>query len=157
MSSNVNENPLRGFWPLIAPYAVPPVAAAAAIVPAFRDLVAKSAQQRGEPVKKMMISEWLKGGFKTAPTVGVIVGTQMVLQGVVEKALVGDGAQSLSSKFASSAIVGLASSPFLAVFNGQTMGWGVLESLYRFTPKQCLAISVQEAAFVGGLSAADKL
>ena len=153
-----NGQPSRGVWPSLAPYIVPPFAASAAIVLVFRDLVAKSSQQKGQPVPHMTMLEGLRGGLKAAPTVGIIVGTQMVVQSAVEKALVGDKNKvSLVSMLASSAIVGAVSAPVLAVFNGQTMGWSVGESLRKFSVKQGLAIAVQETAFVGGLSAADRL
>ena len=54
MSSNVQngpQSPSTGYWSLLAPYAVEPLAASCAIVPAYRDLVAKSALQRGESVQ----------------------------------------------------------------------------------------------------------
>jgi hypothetical protein len=154
----LNQQSPKGMWPTVAPYVIPPVAASAAIVLVFHDMVAKSAQQKGQAIPTMPLMEILKGGVKAAPTVGAIVGTQMVLQSLLEKTLTGQSnAGSLSSTFASSAVVGTASAPVLAVFNGQTMGWSVRESLRRFSAKQGLAIAVQETAFVGGLSAADRL
>jgi len=156
MSSPISSATPSGYS--IIPYIVPPVAASAAIIPVFRDFTAKSAQQLGQPIPNMPLREGMKAGLKASPTVGAIVGSQMVIQGVVEEALVGkSGKTSLSSTLASSAIVGAASAPFLAVFNGQTMGWGVRESLRKLSPRQCLAIATQETAFVGGLSAADQL
>jgi len=150
--------PSRGFWPLLAPYVVPPLAASAAIVPVFRDMVAKSAQQQGLPVLRMSMLEGLREGFRASPTVGIIVGTQMVFQSFCERAMAREPGQAgLPSMLASSAVVGAASAPVLAVFNGQTMGWGVRESLRRFSARQALAITVQETAFVFGLSAADRL
>lgn len=158
VGSQNEPQPSRGVWSSLAPYIVPPLAASTAIVPVFRDLIAKSAQQKGKPVQPITVLKGLKEGLKAAPTVGAIVGTQMVLQGVVERALTGDAnKESLPSKLVSSAIVGIASAPVLAVFNGQTMGWGVLESLRKFSVKQGLAISIQETAFIGGISAADRL
>jgi hypothetical protein len=154
----LNQQSSKGAWPTVAPYVVPPVAAAAAIIPVFRDMVAKSAQQKGQAVPVMTLMESIKGGVKATPTVGAIVGTQIVLQNLVEKVLSGQSnTGSLSSTLASSAIVGIASAPVLAVFNGQTMGWTVRESLRKFSARQGLAIAVQETAFVGGLSVADHL
>lgn len=148
----------KGIWPSVAPYIVPPVAAAVAIIPPFRDLVAKSALQKGEPVPKMSWKQGIMAGFSAAPTVGAIVGTQMVIQSIVERTITqGSNQGSLSSTLASSAIVGTLSAPALAIFNGQTMGWTVQESIRKFSAKQCMAIAVQETAFVGGLSVADKL
>jgi hypothetical protein len=155
-SMAASAQPQRGFWPLVSPYVVPPTAASLAIVPVFCDMVAKSAEQKGQRLPSMSFFEGVKGGLKAAPTVGAIVGTQMLLQNWVETSLVGENAD-LSSALASSAVVGTLSAPILAVFNGQTMGWSLRESLRRFTPKQGAAIAVQETAFVAGLSVADKL
>lgn len=148
----------KGPWATLKPYLVPPVAAAGAIVLPFRDFIIKSALQKGEQAPKVSLKQGLKAGLGTAPTVGAIVGTQMVVQSMVEKALAGDSKkESLSLKLLSSAIVGIVSAPVLAVFNGKTMGWSVVESLRKFTPKQGLAIALQETAFVGGLAVADQL
>lgn len=153
-----NGQPPKGPWISMAPYFVPPIAASAAIVPVFRDMIAKSAQQKGLPIPDMSFKTSVKEGIKAAPIVGVIVGTQMVVQSVVEKVLSGkSSSKSLASTLASSAIVGTASAPVLAVFNGQTMGWTVRESLRRFSAKQGVAIAIQETAFVCGLSVADQL
>lgn len=157
-SAAPNQQSAKGMWLMAAPYVVPPVAASVAIIPAFRDLVAKSAQQKGQPVPVMTLMESMKAGTRAAPTVGAIVGGQMVLQKLVEKALFGSsGEGSLSTTLGSSAVVGTASAPVLAVFNGQTMGWTVRESLRRFSARQGMAIAIQETAFVGGLSIADRL
>jgi hypothetical protein len=157
-SSAVQNGAPKEPWFSILPYVVPPIAASAAIVPAFRDMIAKSAQQKGLPIPSMSFKASVKEGFKAAPTVGAIVGTQMVLQKVVENILSAEStSQSLSSTLTSSAIIGTASAPVLAVFNGQTMGWSARESLRRFSAKQGLAIAIQETAFVGGLSVADQL
>lgn len=154
-----NGQPLNeSWWGFIGPYVVPPVAASVAIVPAFRDMIIKSAQQKGMPIPCLSFGTSMKEGLRAAPTVGAIVGTQMVIQGVIEKVLSGESkAKSLSSTLASSAIVGTASAPILAVFNGQTMGWTVRQSIQRFSVRQSVAIAIQETAFVGGLSIADQL
>jgi hypothetical protein len=134
---------------------IPPVAASIAIIPAFRDMVIKSAQQKGESIPSIRLLDGVKGGVKAAPTVGAIVGTQMVAQHLIEKALTKNGG--IENMLVSSALVGTASAPILAVFNGQTMGWSLLESLRKFTLKQAAAISIQETAFVAGICATDKL
>lgn len=159
MSSNVqNRSSLMGYWSLLAPYAIQPLAASCAIVPAYRDLVAKSALQRGESVQYMSAREWIKGGSKMAPTIGGIIGVQMCLQTVLEKAITGDSnEESLSSKFVSSAVIGTLSSPLLAAYNAQTIKMGAWIAFRNVTKKQCLVISLQETAFVGGISVAGKL
>lgn len=168
-STSSNPPPPQGVCPSLAPYVVPLVAASAAIVPAFYDMVAKSAMQKGLPAPSMTfktILQGLKGGFGAAPTVGAIVGTQMVLQSRVEQALVktfpnlfakDSNKAKASLTLASSAVVGGLSSPFLAVYNGKTMmpPWSVRESLSKFSLKQAGAITLQETGFVAGLAAAD--
>ncbi|HLB52201.1 MAG TPA: hypothetical protein VJK48_00640 [Chlamydiales bacterium] len=157
-SSAANQQPPKGMWPSFAPYVAPPIAASFAIVPVFRDMIAKSFQQKGQAVPPMTFTASLKEGVKAAPTVGIIVGAQMVLQNLVETALVGESAKkSTSTALVSSAIVGTFSAPVLAIFNGQTMGWTIRQSIQRFTLRQGFAIAVQETAFVGGLSVADRL
>jgi hypothetical protein len=112
------------------------------------------------------VLQGVKGGFGAAPTVGVMVGTQMVLQGRVEQALVrtfpnlfaeDSNKAKASLTLASSVVVGGLSSPFLAVYNGKTMmpPWRVRESLSKFSLKQAGAITLQETGFVAGLAAAD--
>ena len=142
----------------LTPYLVPPIAASIAIVPVFRDLIVKSALQKGLPVPSITYKEGVMGGFKAAPTIGAIVGAQIAVQKVVERALFSDSnAKEFSVTLISSGIVGVISAPVLAVFNGQTMGWGVKESLRKFSLKQGGAVSIQEAAFVAGLGIGDKL
>jgi hypothetical protein len=62
----------------------------------------------------------------------------------------------VTSTLVSSAVVGVVSSPGYAVFNGQTQGWGMRESLRKFSMQQAAAISARETALVFGLSAGDK-
>lgn len=158
MTSPVKSNQLREVWSSVAFCAVPPCAAAAAIVPVFRDMVAKSAQQKGESVPNTTILKGFKNGLKAAPTIGCIVGGQMVLQNILEKALIKkDKRESLPSILASSAIVGILSAPALAIFNGQTMGLSMRVTLQKFSARQGLAIALRETAFVGGISAANPL
>lgn len=157
-SSARNEQPSRGFLPSYFSYAVPPLAASGAIVPVFRDLVAKSALQQGLSPSRMTIREGIRAGFAAAPTVGFIVGAQMLVQPAVEKRLMGGANQaSFPTLVGSSALVGAASAPVLAIFNGQTMKWGVMKSLRNFSVKQGAAITFQETAFVFGMSVADRL
>jgi hypothetical protein len=171
MTSSTSSNlpPPPGLWPTLAPYVVPPVAASAAIVPAFYDMIAKSALQKGELAPSMTFKNVLNGirrGCGAAPTVGLLVGTQMILKGRVDQALVktfphlfaeGSNQANAGLTLASSAVVGVISSPFLAVYNGKTMvpAWTVRESLSRFSLKQAGAITLQETGFVAGLAAAD--
>lgn len=142
--------------PSWASYTVPPIAAGVAIVPAFRDMMFKTAEQQGNFTARFTHQEALREGVRSAPNVSLIVGSQMILQKKVEDHLLGKNHQkSLDSSLISSTIVGMTSSPFLAVFNGQTAKQTALESLSRFSPKQAVALSAQETAFIAGLSIAD--
>lgn len=159
----------QGVWSTLAPYMVPPVAASVAIVPAFYDMIAKSVMQKGLPTPGMTftnILQGVKGGLGAAPTVGVMVGTQMVLQSQVEQVLVrtfphlfarDSNTAEASLMLASSVAVGGLSSPFLAVYNGKTMTppWSIRKALSKFSLKQAGAITLQETCFVAGLAAAD--
>src|ERR1700722_1732519 len=144
-----------GVWSYVVPYLAPPLAASAAIIPVFYGFVAKSAQQIGEPIPRMTVKEALKGGVKAAPTIGAIVGTQMIAQNAVEKILVknsgNNGKPSFVSMLASSIIVGGISAPALAVFNGQKMGCTVTESLRSLSAKQTAAIVSRETSFLFSL------
>lgn len=155
-TNSYDSNFLQWGWSMVAPYYVFPVAASVAIIPVFRDMAAKSAQQIGRPIPRMTFMEGIRGGIKVAPTVGALVGMQMAFQSLLENAMTSDE-KSLSSKFFSSAIVGAGSSLPLAVLNGQTMGWTVREACRKISARQCLAITVQETAFVAGLSVIDPL
>lgn len=157
-TSATNTQTQNWLWTAMVPYAAPPLSASLAITVTFKDMIAKSALQKGQPVPFMTFLESLRLGAKAAPTVGVIVGSQIALQGFLEKALLRESkSANLTTTLMSSAIVGMASAPILAVFNGQTMGLTLRESLKKFTLKQSLAISFQETSFVAGLSVADKL
>lgn len=124
-TSPENWQPAWASWSHLAPYMVPPAAAASAVIPVYYGFEVKSAQQLGLPIPKMSFWEVIKGGFKAAPTIGMIVGTQMVAQNLVEKTLHDKSKPntppSFSMMLASSAIVAGVSAPLLAVFNGQTM------------------------------------
>jgi len=149
---------VQNYWPSIAPYIAPPIAAAGAIVPAFRDLSAKSDLQKGLSVASMTLKEHIQGGLKIAPVTGAVVGSQMIIQSMVLRALKENPDKpSLSAVVASSAAVGVVSSPLLAVFNGLTMKMGVMEAYRKLTTRQRVAITIQETFFVGGLSIGDKL
>jgi hypothetical protein len=155
-------------------YIVPQIAAGLAIIPPFKGLIKKSALQKGV-VSNITTLNALKEGVKTAPIVGAIVGTQMVLQNLIQNILekprkeckvtivssFGNGVISfgnpvgLKSTMLSSFCVGVISSPILAIFNGKTLGYTILDSCKRISAKQCGAIAIQETAFVGGLAASD--
>jgi hypothetical protein len=155
--SSSNNSPTKSYLKTTLEYLTPPIAAAIAIIPLYGDLVKKSALQLETKAPKLLMNERIMGGLRLSPTVGLIVGAQMVLQTQVEKQIFPyTKADNLTSLLQSSFIVGLASAPILAVFNGQTMGLSVRESLKRFSIKQASAITLQETAFVCGITAAEK-
>jgi hypothetical protein len=154
---------------------VPIVGAGVAVVPAFPDLIAKSALQQGKPVPRIGLLACFKEGVKASPTVGVLVGGQMIVQPVIEKVLAiiasrlsdqEDKPQppSLLRTVAASGIVGLLSVPPIAVFNAQTMrekGETTLmvaqKALRNLQPRQAVAITLQECSFVAAISIGDPL
>lgn len=153
-----NQQSSNGTWSYVAPYVVLPVAASLAIIPVFRGMVGKSFEQKGQPVPPMTWLEGVKGGVKAAPTVGAIVGTQMVFKNMLDKAWKKDsGTTSIVYTVFSSAVVGAISAPGYAVYNGQTMGWKMRETLQRFSMHQAAAITARETMFVFGLTAGDNL
>lgn len=145
----------RELWSQAGPYLKPPVAAGVAIIPVFYGFIAKSAQQIDKPIPRMTVIDVLKEGSKAAPTIGVIVGTQMIVQNIAEKALKKNDKDKselpFSSMLISSAIVGGISAPALAVFNGQTMGRTVMESLMSLSLKQGASIIFRETSFLFSL------
>ena len=106
----------------------------------------------------MNVKEALKRGCKEAPIISVIIGTQMVTQSLCEKglkALKPETHPKQDENFAllllSTVIVGVASAPALAVFNGGTMGRTWKESLRALSFKQYSAIVARETSFLFSL------
>lgn len=153
MSSPVNSS-FEDIWKSIAPYAAPPISAAVAIIPSFYGFVVKSAQQVGEPIPRMTVFQVIKGGFKASPTIGLIVGTQLIVQGFAEKFFKKpsiDGKEEsnrFSSMVASSIVVGIISAPGLAIFNALTMEMPVSKALKELSIRQVGAITVRETSFL---------
>jgi len=141
----------------------PIFAAAGAIVPPYYLFVVKSAYQQGKPAPSMTMREVLMGGVKAAPTIGTIVGTQMIVQAFVEKALVkarkNEEGQppSFWTMLGSSAFVGGVSAPLLAIFNGQTMGLSPMQSLSALSAKQAAAIVTRETSFLFSLRVSEPI
>jgi hypothetical protein len=131
-------------WGAVAPHVTPPLAAGAAIIPTFYGFELKSARQLGESRPRFSPL----GGFRAAPTVGAIFGTQMAAQLAVEKAVMPGEKAGFSSILLSSFFVGGLSAPALAVFNGQTMKKTAKESLRALSIKQSLAIIARETSFL---------
>ncbi|MCH9612763.1 MAG: hypothetical protein S4CHLAM102_12600 [Chlamydiia bacterium] len=139
-------------------YAMPLLAAGLAVILPFKQLMEKSNMQLGAKTVKVTWREGITQGCKTLPTVGGLIGAQMIFQHIVKGRMGQMGWQEgMHTDLASSAVVGLCSSPFVAVFNGGTMGWTITQSLKRFTPPIAGAIVGQETAFVGGIACADRI
>lgn len=146
---------------------VPPLAAGAAIVPTYYGFAVKTAQQLQKPIPTMSALEALMGGMRLAPTVAGLVGTQMVLQNASERKIkqlfrdtqekAQDESATLVETTASSFFVGAVSAPGIAIFNGQAANQSPISSLRNLTLKQAGAISMQETAFVMGMSAGGHL
>lgn len=146
--SNTNN-----FFKTFMHYTIPPLAGAIAIIPAFHGMRVKSSLQiEGGDLATIKQMESLKLGLRAAPTVGLIVGAQMITQEKLEKTLFKE--KDVYSKLASSAMVGAISSPLLAYFNHQTLAKG---KPFVFATRIGLALTVQETAFVAALSGVDKV
>lgn len=137
-------------------YVVPPVAATLSIVPAYYYLVKKSALQASKPME-LSYAECFKMGMKAAPTVGGLVGYQMVLNERIERSLNLQKDSSFTSKLAVAAVVASLSTPLIALVNGQALGQKGLLPLKNLSKMQAVAITAQETAFVLGLSAAENV
>lgn len=164
-SSSVQNSPSsNGIWSQAKPYVTSPivkstVVASASIVPLMYFFMIKTARQTEEPILEMNLRKVIKQGFKAAPTIGLIVGPQLSLQPVLEKimreALMKNPQNNEKVRFtplASSFAIALLSTPALAVFNGQTMGYTIMKSLKSLSAKQTAAIVSRETSFLFALS-----
>lgn len=142
-----------------APYVIPPVAAGASIIPLFSGFMVKSAQQQYKPMPRVSFIEGLAAGFRAAPTIGSIIGAQLIIQDLVEKRMFTPPQQgelpTLSSMVRSSAIVGALSAPGLAIFNGQSMGKSAIQSLRGLSLLQIAAIVSRETTFLLSMRISD--
>jgi hypothetical protein len=135
-------------------YALPPLSLGLSIIPTYYGYGLKTAQQLGQPFT-MTYLQACKAGMKAAPILGGNVGAQLITQNAVEKFFSVNQKNPTSfdymKMFSSAFIVAGVSSPFLAIFNGRTLGWTVSESLRRFTVQQAGAIVARETFFLGSL------
>lgn len=141
-------------------YCAAPIAAGIAIIPVFYGFIAKSALQIGEPTSKITAKQAIHKGFKAAPTIGIIVGTQMLVQSIAENTLTKK--VNTHNKQAghlhiltSSILTGILSAPAYAVFNGQTLGISIAQSLKTLSLKQTVAIVTRESSFLFSLRISD--
>ncbi len=156
-----NDKRLEGGWNQISPYLIPPFAASFAIILPFHGFVIKSAQQEGRPIPRVTLKKAIIGGIRAAPSIGTTVGIQMIGQGYLERLLKKITKQkdklSFSSMIVSSLAIGIISAPPLAVFNGQTMGHSVMQSLRMLSAKQAMAITCRETSFLFSIRISDPL
>jgi hypothetical protein len=141
--------------------------ASTAIVLPFRDLIAKSYQQTGQPVPKITFLKGVKEGVKAAPTIGFIVGGQLWLSKWIDqqwknKGFVNDPTKfNYLKTFGTPAVVGLVTSPLLAIFNGYTNGLTAKDALLQLKGRAglmlCGTIALQETAFVAGIKAKEQM
>jgi hypothetical protein len=134
----------------------PPLAGATAIVPLYYFFAKKSAEQLGLPLPSKNPRFLLSQGLKLAPTAGVVVGLQVVLEGRIKK-LCFNNRQDLLATAGSAAIVGGLSLGPLAILNGQSMGRSPLQSIYNLSLKQGSACVARETCFLTGLISSDML
>ncbi len=139
-------------------YVIPPFAAGASIIPLFRLFVYKSAEQAGKIKPNMPTIKWMQEGVKASPTIGFIVGSQIIIQRIVEQILFNKEEQqkdTFSKIFLSSMIVGALSAPSLAAFNAQTMKKPIIQSIKELSKKQLGAIMAREAGFLFSIRVSD--
>lgn len=149
-STTTPEGPRPTPWYI--PYVVPPVSASVSVPFIFRGFITKSLQQQGKPTPKIPLIRGFAAGIRSAPTIGGIIGTQLISQDLVEKNIFPpsrEGEQPTPvSMISSSAIIGALSVPGLVIFNGQSMGKTPLESITGLSPLQSAAIVSREIAFL---------
>ncbi len=112
----------------------------------------------GIPV--MSFSQALKTGLQAAPTVSLLIGTQMIAQKKIEKGLEhyfpdSFSGQSWEKMLLSSALVGTVSILPLAIFNGKTMKKTAMESIKGLSLIQGIAIVSRETTFIVSQNAGD--
>lgn len=148
------EQQAKEYWPELSK----PVAASAAIVFPFREFMVKSRLQTNTTYHDITWSAGLKGGLQATKSAGPLVGAQTVIKEKLEtnlkkKTELGDKAIAV----ASAVTVGFFSTPFVAVFNGHSMGWKWHQSLKKLNARQFAATTLQESGFVAGVTAAGKV
>lgn len=137
VSNSGRTEPQQNFWSKAAPYVVPYVASGVAIACAFRGFSLKSAKQLGVHVRTLPFYKAYKPNFQDikseAPRATLVIGTQFVVQSLVEnkldqiekrlKQLPFDdkSEKSTTCLLTSTVVVAVATAPLLAWFNIRTM------------------------------------
>jgi hypothetical protein len=140
----------------ISPYIHHPIAAALAIIPLAKGLIRKSELQLGAPKQNLPFHKVVITGLKIAPIVGITVGSQMILEDILKKRTTNPSEEkNLFSNLKISAVVGLATSPLIAIFNAQSMNLSLKNALKTLSIRQISFIAFQESSFVAGMSCGD--
>lgn len=125
----------------------PALASTISIYPVMSLFFTKAHQQVCEPVKNLWTAKNIVAYTKAAPTIGGIVGVQKYLLHKFEEKF-GHKHAPLPTKFADAVMVGLLCSPALILFQGQTMGLSLKESMMRINFKLMAASTMRESTFL---------
>lgn len=146
-------------------YVVPVTAAGLAVGPTMRGFVLKSEKQTGiRNMPKPLMAHAIQG-LKAVPTVGAVVGSQLIAQQIFESGLKkyrGDKEnkpENIADMVGSVAFVSLLSAPALAAWNGLSINIPPRVAITELakSPKKIFAIYVQEKGFLIGLVAGERL
>ena len=142
---------VKEMWTNASPYLASPVAAGIAIIPVYYGFVAKAALQAEKPVPRISL-KLVWDGCKAAPTIGTIVGTQLLASSGLERTFTTDKT-SVAAVCPSTTITALASVPAFLIFQGQTLGQSPRETWnsLRFNTlffKQTGALVARESSFL---------
>lgn len=140
--------------PYIENFLIPPIAASISIPLVFYGFILKSSRQLEGVRPRLTFRKISVMSLKTSPLIGLMLGTQIIVQRLAENFLLGTGVQSeqldklrfhsIGTSLASAIIT----TPLLAVFNGYTFGekaWDTLKKLHR---KQIAIISLRETSII---------
>jgi hypothetical protein len=161
MSAPTNANSLRSN---AAYYTNNGIAAGIAVIPVFHGLKVKSTLQVGLPWPKLSYATSLKEGMKAAPLFAATVAGQTLLLDAGIKFLpklihLKEPKKEADWKITllSAVIAGAVSSPFYAIFNGQSNGLTFQKSLQVFSLKQFTALTGRESSFLLSIKIVDPL
>jgi hypothetical protein len=146
-----NSTSSNTFWSNAANNLKHPVAAGTAFIPVFYGFKVKYDLQIGAKWPAFNLIQSILGGVKTAPTVGSIVGIQLVAQKYFENLINPKQEPSAVVKLVSAAMVGTVSAPFLAILNEQVGNKTLVEAVKNLSFKPCVAQVPKEFFFVAGM------
>jgi hypothetical protein len=133
-------------------YASPQLAAGFSFPWVYRAFEIKSHKQIGKTVPPFNLFTNIIKGIKTGPTVGGVVGSQIIGDTLVNKLFNHyDINFGKATPIVSSGIIGIFSVLPLVVLNGQTMGLSVRKSLNNLSSGQAASTATREGLFVAGV------